>query len=390
MSRRWYRPLAAVLLGVAGVLYAAIAVWTQSTASQGVVSPASKHGISPAFDPTYKAPRTPYGHPDLQGVFNHFTITPASRPTNYANREFFTEKEAADIFARAAQTPCKQAQSQVRYVNQVIVTTMDAAIAEARREQGVDAKTFGGPWTPCNPGLDQGDAGSNIARGYQGDFYDFGNWGPPLTKTLRTSLVVDPPDGRMPSPTPLAQKLMLEAQARDILKGGPEDLPPAMRCIVGDPGAPTILRGFPYNNNLQVFQSREYVAIRHDMNTYPRIVPLVDRPALPDHMKLWYGDSRGRWEGDTLVIETDHFRPDVERNGTIPRRFVERLTRIDADYLLYEVTVDNPEMYTKPYTLQNYLRRESHYVFEYSCHETNYNLAGELSEKRRLEKLSGK
>src|SRR5439155_24175494 len=117
-------------------------------------------------------------------------------------------------------------------------------------------------------------------------------FGPSLTVSRRTSLVVDPPDGRMPALTPLAQKLNIEADARDNLKRDAQDLPNALRCLVGDQGAPATFKGFPYSNFVEIFQSRDYVVFRPDLNTYLRIVPLNARRPLPTHMKQWMGDSR--------------------------------------------------------------------------------------------------
>jgi hypothetical protein len=351
-----------------------------------VKSPASKYAISAAFDPNYKAPRTPYGQPDLQGVYNNFTLTPESRPAEFANKEFFTEAEARDIEQQAVKRPCR-AGGDLRYVHQAVPMSMEEALEVTKKRRAGYARGGGGPWMPCNIGLPIDDPGGNLSRGFQGEFYDFGKFGPSLTMSRRTSIVVDPPDGRMPARTAAAQQLSIEADAREDLKRDATDLPNSLRCLVGDQGSPQVFKSFPYSNFVEIFQSKDYVVFRPDYNTYPHVVALNNRAPLPNNLRQWSGDSHGHWEGETLVIETDHFRPDAEpRGGIPPGHFTERITRIAPDYLLYEFTHDNPAMYAKPYTLQYYPKREKNAeVFEYACHEGNANLSGELSEKRRLE-----
>jgi hypothetical protein len=377
-----------LLGGAAAALFASAIVVTQSPGSQGFKSPASKYAISPAFNPSYKAPRTPYGQPDLQGVYNHYTFTSVSRPAEFADREFFTEAEADEITRQASTRPCEAGIFDLQYLHPSPTTSMQEAMEIVKRRSQPPPVRGPHPWEPCNTGLQRATPGADLGRGFQADFYDFGRYGPPLAKSRRTSLVVDPPDGRMPAMTPLALKLNMEAAARDILKRGPEDLRNAMRCIVGDPGGPpSVLRPFLYNDNIEIFQSGDYVAFRHDMNTYLRVVPLKSRTPLPPTVKQWEGDSQGHWEGDTLVVETDNFRRDASNMGALPPGHVtERFTRIDADYVLYEFTENSPEVYAKPYTMHFYLKREHHHVFEYSCHESNYNLVGELEMKRRIER----
>ena len=379
-TRSWWF-LGLALLGGAGALLGPIA-------RAQVKSPASKYPISAAFDPTYEVPRTPDGHADLQGVYNYFTYTPYSRPQEFGDKEFFTEAEAEEIEAQAKERPCVMNPSQLRYVEQPNPMSWEEGLDYARREFEAVAAQSVGPWMPCNPGIPLSGP-SNLGRGFQGDFYDFGNWGPSLAVSRRTSLVVDPSQGQLPALTPLGLQMRIEAAARDFVKRGPEDFPNAMRCIVGDPAAPTTLRSFPYSNFLQILQSRDYVVFRHDLNTYPRIVPLHERAQLPADMKQWMGDAHGRWEGDTLVVEIDNFRPDADpRNGISPGHLIERWTRIAPDYLLYEFTNDNPAMYTQPYTVHYYPKREDTKVFEYACHEANYNMTGELGGKRELEEAA--
>jgi hypothetical protein len=198
----------------------------------------------------------------------------------------------------------------------------------------------------------------------------------------RTSLIVDPPDGRMPPLTPEAEKRRAEQRERRRGVGADEpppggwvqDLGTNVRCIVGFNVGPP-MNPSAYNNNMQLFQTRDYVAIFNEMVHESRIIPLDGRPALRSEIRQWMGSSRGRWEGRTLIVETTNFRTDRTPFGsTASVRVTERFTRPTPDTLLYEVTVNDPATWTKPWTFTVPMARSSDLIYEYACHEGNYGL----------------
>ena len=205
--------------------------------------------------------------------------------------------------------------------------------------------------------------------------------------TERTSLVVDPPDGRIPPLTPeaAARREALEAARSGVSSHEPtpggfvEDLGPGglqVRCILGFNSGPPMAPS-AYNNNVQVFQTEDTVVLFAEMNHKARIVPLDGREHLDAGVRQWTGDSRGRWEGDTLVVETTNFLRETNfQRGVTTRNLtlVERLTRVDADTLRYDVTVDDPTVWTRPWTYSVPMRKNPEPVYEYACHEGNYGL----------------
>lgn len=287
-----------------------------------------------------KSPRTPWGHPDLQGVWNNSTITPLERPAEFAGREFLTEEEARALDARAA----------VRYDER-----------------------------PADAALD-------VDAAYNQFWWERGRTVP----TRRTSLVVDPPDGRIPALTPDGSRRAADIAAR--LRGttnGPEDRNLAERCITR--GAPKLPGG--YNNNVQIVQTPSYVAILQEMIHEVRIIPLDGRAHLPSGIGQWLGDSRGRWEGDTLVVESTNYHPASGFNsyyccpGSAERlRIVERFRRTSADTIEYRFTVNDPTTFTRPFTIELPMTRIDGQIFEYACHEANYGLEGILRGARFAER----
>jgi len=292
----------------------------------------------------HKGPRTPWGHPDLEGIWNNSTITPLERPKQYAGREFLTEEEAKKLDAAA----------DVRYDQRLDdpVEDVDAAYNQFWWERG---KTIG---------------------------------------SRRTSLIVDPPDGRLPALTPDGQKRAAAIAAR--LRGvteGPEDRNLAERCITR--GAPKLPGG--YNNNFQIVQTPTYVAILQEMIHETRIIPLDGRPHLPAGLGQWLGDSRGHWEGDTLVVETTNYHPLSAfnsyyccRGAAEHLKIVERFRRIDADTLEHRFTVDDPATFTRPFTIEVPMSRVEGPIFEYACHEGNRGLEGILRGARVEEQKARK
>jgi hypothetical protein len=276
------------------------------------------------------------GHPDLQGVYSFATATPLERPAALADKTVLTREEAAEF-----------AQQQL-----------------ARRAEADTPRRGGG------------------VGGYNQFWYEFGT---EMVPDRRTSLIVDPPDGRLPPLTPEGQRRAdaHRAQLRRLAEG-PEDRDASERCILGYNAGPPMVPG-GYNQHVQIVQTRDSVVIHNEMVHSARIVPLDGRPHLPPELRLWSGDSRGRWEGDTLVVETRNFHDRVwnqfsQWNWASDEQMhvVERFTRVDADTLRYEFTVNDPGVWTRPWTAVVPLRRTGELMYEYACHEGNYGMAGIL------------
>ena len=287
---------------------------------------------------TWTPPRTSWGAPDLQGIWDFATITPMERPAELAGKEVLTEREATEREEQAAQ----------------------------RR---VDR--------PPKPG----DTGS-----YNQFWFDSGT---KVIATKRTSLVVDPPDGRIPPLTPEAkQRAAARAAIPPHPPAGPEDLNLATRCILGFNAGPPMAPG-AYNNNVQLFQTPGYVALLNEMVNDARIVPLDGRPHLPQNIRQWRGDSRGHWEGNTLVVDTTNFRDETNFRGASRNvHVVERFTRVGADTLLYQFTVDDPMTWTRPWSAAVPMRKTEDPIFEYACHEGNYGMFNILTGARAEEKAA--
>jgi hypothetical protein len=302
--------------------------------------------------------RTAWGDPDLQGVWTNTTTTPLERPARLAGKAVLTSEEAAEYAKREA----------------------DSLNRPNPRKAGEPCPE---EFPFCNE--------APLAYEFR-IWFDRGT----MLKTKQTSLVVEPPDGRLPSLTPEGQKRQAErAAARKASPAdGPEDRSVYERCITrGLPGA--MMPGF-YNHNYQILQTPGYVAILVEMIHDVRIIPLDGRPRLGRSIRHWLGDSRGRWEGDTLVVETTNFRDINERSITVfgtsaTGRVVERFRRVTADTIDYRVTVDDPAIYVKPWTAAIAMTKDRapDQIFEYACHEGNYGMVGILSAQRAEEKAAG-
>ena len=294
--------------------------------------------------------RTADGHPDLQGIWSFATLTPLERPAAYAGKETLTAEEALKLENQA-------------------VETQD--VERAPR---------------------QGDTGA-----YNRFWVDSPN---KVIGTRRTSLIVDPPDGKVPPLTPQGEKRQATRQAARQVAANPEDLPVYERCILGFNSGPPIIPG-GYNQNIQLFQTRDYVVIHHEMVHDARIVPMDGRPHLPAPMRQWRGDSRGRWDGDTLVVTTKNFTSTgtgtifldpaggraglgsaPDENATL----IERFRRVDADTLVYEFTITDPTVWTKPWSVSLPMTKSHEQLYEYACHEGNYGMKNILSGARAAEK----
>ena len=295
--------------------------------------PAAGQGATATPD-TSTAPRTTWGDPDLQGVWDFRTITPMERPSELAGKEVLTDEEAAEF------------------------------TQETLRRRDHDR-----PPREGSPGT------------YNQFWWDYGT---ELTDDNRTSLIVDPPDGRVPPLTPDAQERAgtRSAYRRDHPADSWEDRSVAERCILGFNSGPP-MRPSAYNNNVQLFQVPGYVVVLNEMVHDARIVPLDGRPHLAQDVGQWHGDSRGRWEGDTLVVDTRNFTHKTSfRGSTENLRLVERFTRVDADTLLYEFTVDDHTVFGSPWTAAVPMTKSPVPMYEYACHEGNYGMEGILAGHR--------
>src|SRR5215471_12238552 len=289
----------------------------------------------------WAVPRTPDGKPDLQGIWNTSTLTPLERPAEFADKPVLTEQEAKDYEARLL------------------------------RENNRDRR--------------DGTAEVDVGRAYNEFWYDRGSH---IVQNRRTSLIIDPADGKIPALTPEAQKR--QAALADYRKqhpgDGPEDFSLANRCLLWATAGPPMLPG-AYNNNYRIVQGPNNLSILVEMIHDARIIPTDGRPHLPSSVRQWLGDSRGHWEGDTLVVETTNFsNKNSFRGSSENMKLIERFRRADADMLIYQFTVEDPDTWARPWTVEIPVTRSQGRLFEYACHEGNYGMAGGLAGARAEEK----
>ena len=318
------------------------------------IAPLSGLAFSVGAQTIYQVPRTEFGHPDLRGVWNYASDTPLQRSAELGEREFHTPAEVAEL--------------------------------AARREAAIAANT------------ERTTGGGRPQRGV-GGYNDFWVESAGLQENSRTSLIIYPADGRFP---PLAEGAVRQEgdssgvteipgtrpvrfTVGGIANDGPEDRGLSERCLVGfNSGAPI----FPslYNNNIQIFQNRDHVVLLAEMIHDARIVPIGDRPALDDNIRLWSGDSRGYYEGDTLVVVTRNFNaltgsfmePGVAYGDSYHKVLTERITRISHDTIEYEFTIDDPATFSDKVTALIPMTRVAGQLYEYACHEGNYGLTNIL------------
>ena len=326
MSQRFLTGAMAALVGLA--LLAPARVRGQSTSSTAKKAPAAGK--------TRTLARTPDGQPDFQGVWATATITPLERPAEFAGKEFLTQQEAAEYERRTLQQ-----------------------VNTDRRDGGNDV---------------------DLRRNYNEFWRDRGTT---VVASRRTSLIVDPPDGRLPAFTPEAAKKRVAQTQADRVPSGPEDLALRIRCITrGLPMVPT-----PNNNFFQILQGAGYVVILQEMMYEARLISLDGRPHAPRDVRGYMGDARGRWEGDTLVIDTTNFIGKNDFLGADENlHLVERLTRTDDNTILYRFTVDDPTAFTKPWSAEIPMRKTQEGIFNYECHEGNYTMLNALAGARAAEK----
>ena len=305
---------------------------------------------------TWTAPRTVDGQPDLQGVWSNNSATPLERPKELAGRAFLTEQEVAALKKKAAEL-FDNGNSDAAFGDSVYESVLANVKGTKSGFKSVDGGTgdYSSVWT--------------VAREWDN----------------RTSLITDPPDGRLPPMTPQAEKLQAGTSFLGRAAAGPEDRSLSERCITY--GSPQLIAG--YQSYYQVVQTPTSVVILTEMIHDARIIPLDGSPHLPPNIQTWAGDARGHWEGDTLVVDTTNFRPGVFRNvSTDKLHVVERFTRTGPDTLQWQLTIDDPGAWTKPWTAMIPLRPTNKAVYEYACHEGNYGLESILAGARREEKAA--
>ena len=302
-----------------------------------LLAPQSLAGQQPAAaSGTWSAPQTPWGHPDLQGTWSNASTTPLERPPDLADRAVLTDEE------RAARN-------------------LTAGLSDDR-PSGDPVGFYNDYW------LEQGEL------------------------SQRTSLIVEPVDGRLPPATAAERQLQRTRMSsgsaiRGLRFASWEDFDALDRCITrGLPGA--MMPGVFYNHNYLILQTPDYVAIAIEMVHDVRIIPLHERPALPAGVRQWLGASRGRWEGNTLVVESANFTDNIrQRGGTVlsgdeNTRVVERFTRVDADTIDYRVTVTDPTVWAGPWTAAAPMTATAGPLYEYACHEGNYAIPNALRGSR--------
>jgi hypothetical protein len=295
--------------------------------------------------------------PDLQGVYVNNDATPLERPKALEGRQFLTDAEVAELKARADRI-FKHEDSDFPAGDNVFL----AALANVERYQNPAGHSTGGS--------------ENM---------------PERVFDNRTSLIVDPPDGKIPLLTPEGQrrKATADAAARRPV-ASPEDLSNSNRCITL--GVPRLGGGFGAGqySYYQILQTPEYVVFFMEAIHEARIIPLDGRPHLPPNIRQWAGHSRGRWEGKTLVVDTTNFSPKSNFMGSAENlHLVERFTRVAPDTLKYEITIDDPTTWTKPWTASLRLHQTQQAIYEFACHEGNYDvMVGMLGAGRADEKVA--
>ena len=304
--------------------------------------------ISPAdAQEPWAPPLTADGQPDLQGIWSNNSATPLERPTELAGKAELSDEELAELNQRIAE---------IRESEQAGDILGDRLVRQALNAD--TPRTFD-PIT--------------------GNYNSF--WLVERELDNRTSLVISPEDGRVPALTPQAQSLAesRRAYSRDHPSDGPEDRNFGDRCLHF--GLPKI--GSGYNSYHQILQTPSHVVILSEMAHDSRIIPLDTRPNLGENLRQWNGDARARFEGNTLVVETDNFSPKSSFRGSSEHlHLVERFTRVTPDTLEHEITITDDQTWTSPWTVRLLLKETQDPIFEYACHEGNYSMEGILAGAR--------
>ncbi|HEX7079626.1 MAG TPA: hypothetical protein VF329_01255 [Gammaproteobacteria bacterium] len=289
---------------------------------------------------SWQVPRTPDGQPDLQGYWTNASFTPLERPEELGNKAFYTDEELDALIERSVARGFDQTEPG---------TTADVHY---------DLSQFG------------------LTRGQDG-----------FVRNRRTSLIVDPPTGRIPAMTPQGearQAARAEARRRNPPTDRVQNMGLPARCIIWGADPPMLPIG--YNSHLQIVQSADYVMILVEMMQDTRIIPLDGRPHLPENIRQWKGSSVGHWEGDTLVVETTNLTDKTAFRGASENlRVIERFTRVADDTILYQFTVDDPSTWVRPWSGEVPMTRSEGPIFEYACHEHNYGVRNTLAGARAEE-----
>lgn len=342
----------------------------RATAQSAAVAAVEKKAESLA-PKGWTVPRTPDGQPDLEGYYTNVSLTPLTRPKALAGKLFYTPEEAVSV-ERPDDPSC---------------------VYNCRNQ---DIRT--------------GGADTDLARAYNDVFYDRGS---KVAVTLQTSIVVDPPDGSIPAFTPAVQ-MEIAREAAELkekcadptrvclpgydgktpsLADKPADFSLMSRCIKQQTSGPPMLPAI-YDSNYHIIQTPDNLMIQVEGGRDVRIIPLDGRPHVPSNIRLWLGDSRGHWEGNTLVVDTTNFNDEggIQRSGR-NLHVIERFTRVAPNVLLYEFTVDDPTTFTRPWTGIIPMTAIKGPIYEYACNEGNYGLAdilrgARLKEKKLAEKAA--
>jgi hypothetical protein len=297
----------------------------------------------------YKVPKTSYGHPNLEGVWSNNTATPLQRPAAWADKEFLTDAELEQVQKAARQL---EQDGDALFGDELIVDTLQGK--SVSQSHDTETGNYNGFWLP----------GRDFER--------------------RTSLIIDPPNGRIPQETEEAQKRRAaQAEQRRLHPAdGPESRGLTERCITF--GVPRFQAA--YSSVYQIVQSPTHVVFNMETIHDARVIAIDGRPHLSDRIPQWLGNSRGYWEGDTLVVDTKGFSPKSNFQGSSSDlHLVERFTRVEADTLRYDATMSDPTTWTKPWTVRIYFKRIDEPLLEYACHEGNLGMFGILAGARKAE-----
>jgi hypothetical protein len=313
-----------------------------------------------AAAPVFAQSKAADGHPDLQGVWTNATLTPMERPAEFSGKPTVTDAEA-----------------------------------KAWAQRNLKVNDIDDPNAPLLAAAGSG-SGDTAVGGYNNLFMDRGSQLARVDGANRTSLIMDPQDGRVPPLTDAAKARMQQARAAFAGNAGMgrfdsvKDRPVAERCIIGygSTAGPPMMPVL-YNNNYQIVQTPDTVMILVEMNHDARTVRINGKHP-PADIDFWLGDSIGRWEGDTLVVDTTNFRPEARFRGTSENlHVIERFRRVDANTILYKATIDDPSTFSKPWTMEFPFVAAAGPIYEYACHEGNYAMTDILGGARKLEKQAG-